>query len=1265
MAAAGYSNLTIPAAPAVNRAAAGSATRAIAAAGARSVVPLTYGEDRLGALILNVLPTAAGSTTLLVQCLWGHAGDGVLDVRLNNLPLPAVGYSVTHYSGAQTAPDPALVTAFAAQGITYTDTLQGYQYSVLQMPIRAFSGQLDVSARVRGRRVYDRRKDSSAGGSGNHRLANPLTWEWSDEPALCLADFLASSVYGPGKAVDWSTVPAAANANDQLIGTPAEPRRRVGVSFVREASARDVAEALRAYAGCWLVPGAAGLRLVPDADGPAVASYDHGAGAIARLEPLALRDMGDLPTAVEVFYTDTAKLPWREGSALATLPGAGSTLPWRLSVVRLPGIQRYSQAYREAVERLNKLTLTDMTTAVEVFDIGIRHDRGDIIELTHPVGLAAKKMRVTGVTMPGPGRWLLRVAEHDAGAYSSAVLTAPTVPDTAFVTPAGPPSAVSGLTATAEELGVRLRWSANPEVDVAEYVLRVGGTDWATAAPLHGGALETIVGGTTLLWAQPAAGTYTFRIRALDAEGLMSQAEASVSITVAATKLAGIAPGANATSVDANGQIQGVAQGAGTPVANSLVTINPNGTLGGAGAGQANLASLPGQVGTAQIANAALTAAKFAAGIEPVAVITGAVPATKSTNAIYRTDDGKLYRWSGTAYTAAVLAADLSGHITSTQITDGAITTPKMSANSINGDRIAANTLDASKIIANSITAGQIAAGAISAAQLAAGAVTAGKIAAGAVTATEIAANTITADRMQAGVLAADNVLTRGLTVRDNSGNVILSAGQPLQPANAAPGLRNSELVPSISAAAQTALWSGVSGRPAEDAIRNNLIDLSWWRRDGARPWPSNSEFNRLMTVGTAGADIAVPGPKGGSDIVWYAEEIGEAFDGSNSGPGGGWNAGTFVGGNLDPTKTYRLVLPVRVFSGSGSYYWGGYGLCDLNTTNENGNPYFAAWNGLQGGRWYLFVGYVFPYGSTNNTQSGAGVYDCSTGELVAVGANWNHALNGMVVHRAYQYYAAMNASCAFGRPMCNLVDGTEPSLREYFDANAVLNAALVPSISAAATTAVWSGVSGTGRPEDNATRGAPAGTLVAGDPAQNVVRPGNPISAGNITTYIQGAAIGTAQIQNAAITNALIGNAEISSLKIQGNAVTVPIGWESVSDQTFPAPSGAYITRINAGTVNTEGSPLYISATIRLTKASNVFASDTFVGVFVGETLIQELAMVGPAAYSQFAWVFSRVLSAPGTGSVPVTIRTRGLLNSDPVTVNAGSLLAGIGCKR
>lgn len=418
-----YAGLTIPAAAAINAAA---SPRVLALAAARAVVPLTYGEDRVQGLVLNVLAHGSDPSLMLVQVLWGHACNQVDTFRWNDQALPGTA-STTSYTGSQSTADATLVAAFAAQSITYTDTLAGYAYTVFAVKVADFDGQLAFSARVQGRKLYDPRKDTTAGGSGSHRLATPSTWEYSANPSLALADWLYSSTYGCGLTVLWSSVITAANANDALIGSPSQTHRIIGATFLQSVAAPDMAEALRAYAGVWLVPTGSGMKLLPDATASSVATYAHSSGQIAAIDALQLRDLGNSPTAVEVVYTDTSVIPWRDGSAIATRSGAGTTLPWRQSTVRLPGIQRYSQAYREAVERLNKLYLSDLQTTLEVFDIGIQHEIGDVVTVSHPVGLVSKLFRIADApVMTSPGRWRLSLAEYDPAVYSTSVATGPT-----------------------------------------------------------------------------------------------------------------------------------------------------------------------------------------------------------------------------------------------------------------------------------------------------------------------------------------------------------------------------------------------------------------------------------------------------------------------------------------------------------------------------------------------------------------------------------------------------------------------------------------------------------------------------------------------------------------------------------------------------------------------------------------------------------------------------------------------------------------------
>lgn len=522
------SGLTIPPADAINRTA---APRRLAAAALRSVVPLVYGQDRITALVLNVLAHGSNADIVLVQLLWAHQGDSVNDVRLNDEALPG-GASITNYDGSQSTVDSTLAAAFSAQGITYTDTLAGYMYSVLQLPVREFTGELNVSARIRGRKLYDPRLDSTvSGGSGTHRVDTPSTWAWSDNPSLALADFLYRGSYGCGEAVDWVSVQAAANANDVLLS--GAKKRLIGAAFTQPVSAQAMADTLRTYAACWLVPTGSGIKLLADADAAAVATYAHASGAIASLEALTRRDLGNAPTAVEVIYTDTSVIPWRDASVTVSLSGAGTTRPWRLSSVRLPGIHRYAQAKREAIERLNKFNLNDLSCTLEVFDIGIRHEIGDIVNITHPLGPTDKPMRIADAPeMAGPGRWRLPLVEHDPAAYSSLVESEPTYADTGRVVQPGPPPSVTGLAYAFVSGAIRLTWDEPSIRDYKSTHLRIGAS-WAAGTKLDGTAGSTIATGGQFDWRWPAAGSYTVRARHLDTQGQLSTAEATLSVTVA------------------------------------------------------------------------------------------------------------------------------------------------------------------------------------------------------------------------------------------------------------------------------------------------------------------------------------------------------------------------------------------------------------------------------------------------------------------------------------------------------------------------------------------------------------------------------------------------------------------------------------------------------------------------------------------------------------------------------------------------------------
>ena len=122
---------------------------------------------------------------------------------------------------------------------------------------------------------------------------------------------------------------------------------------------------------------------------------------------------------------------------------------------------------------------------------------------------------------------------------------------------------------------------------------------------------------------------------------------------------------------------------------------------------------------------------------------------------VFLTTDDKLYRYTGTAWTAAVPAVDITGTLADAQI--AALSAVKITGQ-ITGTQITDSAVSSPKIAAGAVVAGKLAAGSVQAGNIAASAVTAGTIAANAVTATEVATNAITADKVAAGAITAAKI---------------------------------------------------------------------------------------------------------------------------------------------------------------------------------------------------------------------------------------------------------------------------------------------------------------------------------------------------------------------------------------------------------------------------------------------------------------------------------------------------------------------------
>lgn len=91
-----------------------------------------------------------------------------------------------------------------------------------------------------------------------------------------------------------------------------------------------------------------------------------------------------------------------------------------------------------------------------------------------------------------------------------------------------PPSTVGAVSYTLEPFGIPISWPGVPDLDLAGYEIRVGGSGWDDAAFLAS------VTAAEYLWQPQAAGSYTVRVKARDTSGNYSAAASSAVVEVTA-----------------------------------------------------------------------------------------------------------------------------------------------------------------------------------------------------------------------------------------------------------------------------------------------------------------------------------------------------------------------------------------------------------------------------------------------------------------------------------------------------------------------------------------------------------------------------------------------------------------------------------------------------------------------------------------------------------------------------------------------------------
>ena len=183
-----------------------------------------YGRTRVGGAITYIESVDDNSTLMQVICIAGHPVEEIEDIYVNDTRVDKANVG----SGATTGgfvdhPDwkdgTSQVAVFKGNGSNNTSALTlfysktdnstdvnstdftGNDVSFLQTNFyynkKVFTNGIPtINAIVKGRKIYDPRKDSTSDaydaslGVSTHRKTTESTWEYSNNPALCILDYL-------------------------------------------------------------------------------------------------------------------------------------------------------------------------------------------------------------------------------------------------------------------------------------------------------------------------------------------------------------------------------------------------------------------------------------------------------------------------------------------------------------------------------------------------------------------------------------------------------------------------------------------------------------------------------------------------------------------------------------------------------------------------------------------------------------------------------------------------------------------------------------------------------------------------------------------------------------------------------------------------------------------------------------------------------------------------------------------------------------------
>lgn len=514
-------------------------------------IPVIYGTRRVGGVrvFVSTRDASGGDPNeflYIAMVLSEGEVDAITDIHLDDNPISDSKYNglytINVHTGADNqAYDPLLTEANA--GWTSAHKFSGVAYLAIKLKWDAdvFQGVPDITALVRGRKVYDPREDSTSdgyvtGGVSTQRFANPSTWTFSTNPSLCLRDYLTNERFGKGipeLAIDDAKFGSAATDCDQSVifyqgGSTGKIFETNAVLQTNETLFSNIEKMLMGCRG--FLPYTQGkYKLIIDKSRSVSYAFDLDtiAGGISiqgeSKENKFNRVIVKFANPAVDYQPDQATWPDAGSSEETTfLSEDNGTL--LVTDLDMPTVTNYYAA-RDLARVILKRSRSSLRCSFKTTSEALQLSVGDVVTVTHPTpSFVAKPFQIEEITLNYDGTCTVSLLQYDSTIYTydlaaeETTYLQPVLPDPLSVVP---PTNLQVTASTSIALdgtivpAITVSWTASTDSFVGQYDVQ-----WSTDDTNY----ESVITDNTIHTIAPAiaGATYYTRVRSINSLGVKS-----------------------------------------------------------------------------------------------------------------------------------------------------------------------------------------------------------------------------------------------------------------------------------------------------------------------------------------------------------------------------------------------------------------------------------------------------------------------------------------------------------------------------------------------------------------------------------------------------------------------------------------------------------------------------------------------------------------------------------------------------------------------